>query len=295
MSAAPQSGLAPQTAETIKRLGIIAGGGKLPLRLVRACEETGIEIFIIAFDGQTDLALLKGRPHIITRLGAPGTIIRALKNHGIRDIVMIGSIRRPTFAELRPDLRALGIVLRNKLLQRGVGDDALLRVLRAEFERDGLRFHGVQRFVSSLLAAPGFMGRHRPDTKDKASINRGLSAARLLGEQDIGQAVIVQEGIVLGVEGVEGTDELIRRCAAYKRKGRAPILIKLCKPQQDTALDLPTIGPDTISLCAHAGMAGIVIMAERTLVLDADDMAALADSKGLFIWVMTAEEISHGA
>lgn len=274
----------------VTKLGIVAGGGRLPLRLIIACEQRGIEIFIVAFEGQTDPAILKGRPHIVTRLGAAGRIMRTLKDHGVRDIVMIGGMRRPSFAELRPDMKALGIVLRNGL-KRGVGDDGLLKVLRREFEREGFRFHGVQRFVTDLLAEPGAMGRHKPDKNDMNAIRHGAAVARAIGRLDVGQAVIVQESLVLGVEGAEGTDELIRRCAAYRRKGRGSILVKLCKPQQDTALDLPTIGPDTVNLCAHAGMAGIAIEAGRSLVLDIEDTVAIADRLGLFIVALTPEEL----
>lgn len=292
MPAAEESRVtAPAAApHDITKLGIIAGGGRLPLRLIIACEQRGIEIFIVAFEGQTDPAILKGRPHIVTRLGAAGRIIRSLKDHGVRDIVMIGGMRRPSFAELRPDLKALGIVLRNGL-KRGVGDDGLLKVLRREFEREGFRFHGVQRFVTDLLAEPGVMGRHKPDKNDMNAIRLGASVARTIGRLDVGQAVVVQESLVLGVEGAEGTDELVRRCAAYRRRGRGPILVKLCKPQQDTALDLPTIGPDTVNLCAHAGMAGVAIEAGRSLILDMDDVIAIADRLGLFIVALTPEEL----
>ncbi|MBU0800041.1 MAG: UDP-2,3-diacylglucosamine diphosphatase LpxI, partial [Alphaproteobacteria bacterium] len=263
--------------------------------LIIACEQKGIEVFIVAFDGQTDPAILKGRPHIVTRLGAAGRIINTLKSHAIRDIVMIGSIRRLTFAELRPDMRALGIVMRNGLRARGVGDDGLLRVLRQEFERDGLRFHGVQSFVADLLAEAGILGRHKPDKNDMAQITRGIKVVRALGALDVGQAAILQEGIVLGVEGAEGTDEMIRRCAAYRHKGRGAVLVKLSKPQQDTALDLPTIGPDTVNLCAHAGMAGIVVEAGRSLILDPQDVVALADKNGLFIMALSAAEVAGDA
>lgn len=283
-------------APAIERLGIIAGGGRLPLRLVIACEQAGMDIFIIAFEGQTDPALLKGRAHIVTRVGAVGRVMRTLKERDVRDIVMIGGLRRPSLAELRPDFKALGIVIRNGFLRRrGLGDDALLRVLRGEFERNGFRLHGVQRFVADVLAEPGILGRHKPGARDRDNIRRGVAVVRALGALDVGQGAIVQEGIVLGVEGAEGTDELIRRCAAYRRKGHGGVLVKLCKPQQDVALDLPTIGPDTVDLCAHAGMAGIVIEAGRSLILDPQDVAEMANKHGLFIVALTPEELSRDA
>ena len=91
----------------VQKLGVIAGGGTLPAQLLHACEEQGIEPFIIAFEGQTDQALLKGRCYLMTRIGAAGHIINTLKSHGVRDLVFIGSIRRPSLKEMRPDFRTL--------------------------------------------------------------------------------------------------------------------------------------------------------------------------------------------
>jgi DUF1009 family protein len=292
MPASEESRLRPAPYD-IERLGIIAGGGKLPLRLIIACEQAGIDVFVVAFEGQTDPAILKGRNHIVTRLGAAGRVINTLKAHEVRDIVMIGSIRRPTLSELRPDMKALGMIARQGM--KGLGDDGLLRALKKEFESVGFRFHGVQRFVTDLLADPGILGRHKPNKDAEADIRRAIRVVRALGRLDVGQAAIVQEGIVLGVEGAEGTDELIRRCAAYKRKGQGAVLVKLCKPQQDTDLDLPTVGPDTVNLCAHAGMAGIAVEAGKTLILDPQDVVTLADRNGLFIAALTPEELDRGA
>lgn len=281
------------TETDIKRLGIIAGSGNLPLRLIRACEERGIEVFIVAFAGQTDPAILKGRNHVITRIEKFGHIVRSLRDHDIRDIVTIGGVRRPSLAELRPDWAAMKIVMRHALMSKG--DDGALRALRREYERAGFVFHGIHKFVSELLAEPGPVGARMPSPEDMIAIARGVTAARAIGRLDIGQAVVVQQGIVLGLEGVEGTDELIRRCAAYKRKGRGPILVKLCKPQQDMDLDLPTIGPDTVHLCAHAGMAGIAVEAGRSLILDPQDVAEIADKYGLFVTGLGPDEADHDA
>jgi DUF1009 family protein len=110
-----------------------------------------------------------------------------------------------------------------------------------------------------------------------------LKIAQTLGDLDVGQAVIIQEGLILGVEGVEGTDELIRRCGAYRRKGRGGILIKTCKPGQDRDLDLPTIGPETVKNCAEAGLHGIVFYAGLTLLIDPQEVADLADRHNIFV------------
>jgi hypothetical protein len=265
----------------VQKLGVIAGGGTLPAQLLRACEEQGIEPFIIAFDGQTDPALLKGRCYLMTRIGAAGHIINTLKSHGVRDLVFIGSIRRPSLKEMRPDFRTLKFFAR--LATRALGDDGLLKAMKTELERDGFKLHPVQAFAGNLLAGEGPIGALTPRDSDYEDIQRGIDIIQEIGHLDIGQAVVVQEGLVLGVEAVEGTDALMTRCGGIKRAGRGPILVKTTKPGQAHDLDLPTIGPNTIKLAGEHGYAGIVIEAGRTLVTESDRVAELANQFKIFV------------
>lgn len=262
-------------------LGVIAGAGNLPGKLLNACDRRGQEVFVVAIDGQTNPSITKGRNHMIARMGAAGKIIKTLKSHDVRDLVMIGSVRRPTLAELRPDFRALKFFMR--LGFRAKGDNNLLSALRRELEEEGFSLHGIQSFVDDLLAAEGALGRYKPSRGDWDDINRGIEVATALGKLDVGQSVIVQEGIVLGVEGAEGTDELIRRCRLYKRKGRGGVLVKIAKPQQDRDLDLPTIGPQTVRLCSDALLSGIVVQAGNSLVIDPQDVADIANREKMFV------------
>jgi DUF1009 family protein len=265
----------------IKTLGIIAGGGALPARLVHACKQRDIEMFLVGFEGQTDPALCEGHNYLMTRIGAAGQIIKTLKAHHIKDLVLIGSIRRPSLVELKPDLRTAEFFARLGL--RSLGDNDLLRALREELENEGFTIHGVQEFAEDLLAGEGIIGRYKPKKADQVDIDRGIELSQMLGAYDVGQSVIVQEGIVLGVEAAEGTDSLIRRCSALKRKGRGGVLVKTCKPQQDHDLDLPTIGPQTVLNCAEAGLAGIVIESGHSLILDCQKVVELANKNKMFI------------
>ncbi len=274
MSAIPQS--------RIEKLGIIAGGGALPERLLAACDREGCDSFLIGFEGQTNPALLQGRKHLLTRLGAAGCIINTLKSNGIKDLVFIGSIRRPSLAEMRPDLRAMKFFAR--LATRALGDNGLLSAMKSELEKEGFHLHGAHHFMQDLLATEGAMGRYAPTHQDHDDITRGLNALRAMGSLDIGQGLVVQEGIILGVEAAEGTDELIRRCGLLKRKGRGPVLVKISKPGQDLDLDMPTIGPDTIIALRDGGFCGLVVEAGSTLILDPARVAELADEAGLFVF-----------
>src|SRR5690606_34756218 len=137
--------------------------------------------------------------------------------------------------------------------------------------------------LADMPAPSGVLGRHRPDADDDADIAVGLAAARRLGALDIGQAAVVQQGGVLALEDVEATDVLIGPAGALKRPGRGPILVKVCKPQQEVRADPPVIGPDTIRRAVAAGFAGIAVDAGGTLVLDRSETVGLADAAGLFL------------
>ena len=207
--------------------------------------------------------------------------MKTLKSHGIFDLVMIGSIRRPSFAELVPDFKTIEFF--TKIGIKAIGDNDFLTALRKFLEAEGFRLHGIHKFADDLLAAEGVIGKYQPAQEDWVDINHGLEISSQLGAYDIGQAVVVQEGFVLGVEAVEGTDELIRRCKPLKRKGRGGVLVKTCKPQQDKDLDLPTIGPQTVKLAAEAGLAGIAVYAGETLVIDPEEVAEIADRHKMFV------------
>ncbi len=271
----------PAAALDLERLGIIAGGGSLPRILLECCDRRGIEAFVVGFEGQTDPLLVKDRNHLWTRLGAAGKMIRSLREHGIRDLVMIGSVRRPSFAEIRPDMKGAEILARIGLGKHG--DDGLLGGLRKCLEEEGFRLHGFHEFAPEMLTAEGPLGVCSPSAEDWTDIERGMEVARQLGLLDVGQSVIVQEGIVLGVEGAEGTDELIRRCAPLKRKGRGGVLVKMCKPQQDRALDMPVIGPETLRSAVECGLDGIALEAGQTLVTGAEEVAKIADKHKMFV------------
>lgn len=282
MSAAEESSL------NIKTLGVIAGGGDIPARLLKACDKKGIEPFVVAFDGQTDPAVYNGRAYLLTRPGAAGHIIKTLKAHEIKDLVLIGSMRRPTLAELKPDLKAAAFFARVGF--KALGDDGLLKALRKTLENEGFTIHGVQAFTDDLLSRPGLLSRKKTDKHSLADIRHGARILRATAPLDIGQSVVVQEGIVLGIEAAEGTDELIKRCSAYVRKGRGPVLVKMCKPQQDRKIDLPTIGPETVERCAEYGFSGIAIEAGHSLVLDADLVRTYADKHRMFVLAFDPEK-----
>jgi DUF1009 family protein len=264
------------------KLGIIAGGGDLPGLVASACRAQGRPFHFLALSGHAD-------PQVIgdeaaqdwIRLGEAGTGFQRLRQAGVTEVVMIGPVRRPTIMELAPDFRTARFFARVGL--KALGDDGLLRAVVAELEGEGFRVVGVDEVLSDCLAVPGPYGTLAPDDQANADIERGIEVARGLGALDVGQAVVVQQGIVLGVEAIEGTDSLLRRCGPLAREGLGGVLVKVKKPGQDRRIDLPTIGLTTLREAAVSGLRGIAVEAGGALVLGRDAVATEANRLGLFV------------
>lgn len=265
-----------------KKLGIIAGGGNLPGRLIRRCLDTGRSFFVIAIEGNAEPDLVNETiPHLWIRIGQAGTGFKRLAAEKVEEVVMIGTIRRPSFKDLVPDMRTTAFFA--KIGGRALGDDGILRALIKEIEAEKMRVVGIQEVMSDVLVKSGVLTRKKPSKTDFDDIRRGVTVAFELGRLDVGQSVVIQEGLVLGVEGIEGTDELIKRCSGYKRKGSGGVLIKLRKPQQDMRIDLPTVGSRTLENAKQSGLNGLAVHAGNTLIADEEDFIRQADKLGLFV------------
>jgi UDP-2,3-diacylglucosamine hydrolase len=191
-------------------------------------------------------------------------------------------VRRPALASLRLDWR--GMQLLGKLgLGGGQGDDRLFKLIVDELEGEGFRVIGADDVIGALLAPAGLLAGPAPDAAAERDIATGVAVALRLGELDVGQAVVVQHGLVLGVEAVEGTDQLLARCAGLRRDGPGGVLVKLKKPRQERRADLPTIGPATVRAAADAGLAGIAVHAGNCIIVDREDVILAADRRGLFV------------
>ena len=265
-----------------RKLGIIAGGGSIPKKLIEFCKKNKRDYFVLAIEGNADKNLIDDSvPHQWIRIGQAGTGFKRFHDEKVQDVIMIGTIRRPGFFDLMPDLRTTAFFA--KIGMKSLGDDGILRALVKEIESEGMAVKGVHEVLPEILVKKGVLGRHKPDNQAEADIHRGIEVALELGKLDVGQAVIVQQGLVLGVEGIEGTDELIRRCGDYRRKGEGGVLVKLRKPQQDMRIDLPTIGPRSVTRAKESGLRGIALHAGNGLIVDEDEVIRLADKEGLFV------------
>ncbi len=272
----------------LPKLGVIAGGGPLPLRLVEVCRDEGREVFVVTFEGVPNMADFGDTPQATVHLGEVARTIALLQEMKVEDVVLAGPIPRPSLRSLRLDAGGLRVIA--GLRPGAMGDDKLLSLIVRELENAGFRVLGIDELLDDLLAPAGVLGRHAPDDDARADIAAGCRVARLLGSVDVGQAVVVQQGVVLGVEAIEGTDALIERCGGLRREGPGGVLVKVRKPGQERRADLPTIGPRTIALARAAGLRGVAVEAGGALIVARPAVVEAADEAGLFVVGIDPEE-----
>ncbi len=275
MSAGTEKSLIPE----IKKLGIVAGSGGIPKQLIDACKAQNIQTYVIGIKGQTDHVV----PDSWGRIGTAGKMIRDFKSQNLSDLIFIGGVKRPTIFDLWPDWFTFKFFL--KVWLNSFGDNSLLEAMRQELEFQNFRIHGVHKYLPELLMTKGCISHLHPSEKLKADIKIGIQDSQSLGLADIGQAVIVKDGTVIAREDKKGTSAMIMRHGV-----EGAILVKTCKPQQDKDLDLPTIGPNTVQLCADKKMAGIVGHAGYSLLVDKDLAVKIADENNLFLIGVTIDD-----
>ncbi len=276
---------APATSATV---GIVAGSGVLPFSVAELLQARGIKPFLFAIRGFCDPVQVARFPHHWIALGQVGRLSRLIRTEGCRDIVFIGGLVRPALSDIRLDFGTVRAIPAIAAALRG-GDDHLLTGISRIFERHGFRVVGIQDVAPELLMPEGCITRRTPDANAIADIAKGRDLMQALGPFDVGQAVVVIDGHVVAIEDIEGTDRLLARVARLRTEGRIRaktgrgVLVKMPKTTQDLRFDLPTLGPKTIDGIAAAGLAGIGIVAGRTLVAEADVMATKADQADLFV------------
>lgn len=277
--------LSPAISPTV---GIIAGSGVLPFAVAESLRGRGIAPFLFAVRGFCDPVQVAKFPHHWVALGQVGRLTRLLRSEGCRDIVFIGGLVRPALSEIRLDWGTLRAIPAIAAALRG-GDDHLLSGVSRIFERHGFRVVGIADVAPELLMPEGTLTRLQPDADAIADIAKGSELMRALSPFDVGQAVAVIDGHVVAVEDVGGTDALLARIARLRAEGRIRakqkrgVLVKTPKTTQDLRFDLPTLGPTTVDGIVAAGLAGIAIVAGRTLVAEADVVVARADQAGVFV------------
>jgi len=269
-------------------IGLIAGGGVMPFAVADSLAARGIDPVLFALKGVCDPVAVARFRHRWIALGQFGKAAKLFRAEGCRDLIFIGTLVRPALSELRLDWGTLRVLRPIWAAYRG-GDNHLLSGIGRIFEHDGFRMVGIKDVAPDLLMPQGCATRAAPDAAAAADIARGREALDALSPFDIGQAVIVIDGHVVGVEDIEGTDGLLARVARLRSEGRIRakagrgVLVKAPKRTQDLRFDLPTVGPRTVEGVVKAGLAGLAIVAGNTIVAEPQTMIGAADAAGVFV------------
>ncbi|WP_379070864.1 LpxI family protein [Mesorhizobium sp. UC22_110] len=278
------------------RVGIIAGGGRLPTDVANGLGERGHKPFVLMVQGEALPESALGKfEHEVLSLENIGSLVGILRRRGITHVVLAGEIRRrPRLGAMRFNLGLLAIVpLVISALARG--DDGLLKVVVRGLEARGFTVVGAHQIVPDLTATEGALTRLAPSTADWKDIEAAHEAAIAIGMLDIGQGAVAVGGRAIALEGIEGTDGLLARVRELRGHGRLAgkkggVLVKCAKPGQELRVDLPSIGLQTVEGAHAAGLAGIALEAGRSLVLDSSAVIAKADALGLFVVGLPAKE-----
>lgn len=271
-------------------VGMIVGGGLLPQRVAAAAQAAGRRPHVIVLEGFADPADYAAYPHIVCRIGAGGRMLDWLRQAGARDLVLVGRVTRPSFFSLRPDAGAARLLPKVGMRAFG-GDDSLLSAVLKVLVEEGFNPIEAQSLLSELLVRePAALTSALPDETARHDIRRGIAVVRSLGQVDVGQGAVVQQGMVLAVEAIEGTDAMLARAAGLRREGPGGVLVKIQKPGQDRRSDLPVIGPDTIAAAAAAGLRGMAIEANATIIIDRQQTVAAAEAAGLFLLALDVND-----
>jgi DUF1009 family protein len=273
---------------TAPKLGLIAGGGALPLAIAARCEAEGRPLFVIRLASFAD-------PHLARYAGTDlgmaelGKALAALKASGCKAVCFAGTVSRPDFKALKPDLKG-ATLLPGIIAAATKGDDALLRKILSVFENEGYAVEGADDILGGETLGVGALGTVNPTADQLADLKKALHVAEKAGELDIGQGAVVCDGLVLAVEAQEGTDAMLIRVAGLPADLRGSqgspkgALGKAPKPIQDLRVDMPVIGTRTLELAAAGGLAGVGGVAGQLILIDRPALIETANRLGLFVW-----------
>lgn len=270
------------------KLGLIAGGGALPLSVAARCEAEGRPVFVVRLAGFADPHLAR-YPGVDAGMAEIGRVLSALKRAGCDAVCFAGTVSRPDFKTLKPDFKGMTL-LPGIIAEAAKGDDALLRKILSVFEGEGYAIEGADDILGGETLPAGALGAVSPTPQQLQDLKKALHVAEKAGELDIGQGAVVCDGLVLAVEAQEGTDAMLARVAGLpadlrgSARDRKGALGKAPKPIQDLRVDMPVMGSQTVELAAAAGLAGVGGVAGKLILIDHPAIVEAADRLGLFVW-----------
>ncbi len=260
-------------------LGLIAGQGDFPLLFAEAASELRQPLVVFGIKGVTDSRVEKfAKETHYLELGSLGGLVELLKRTKIKKIVLAGGIPKK---EMYNPLFEMDETAKGFIRQTGnKGDDHILKALRFFLKaKCGVSVVNPRIFLKNVLAPKGVMTKRPPSAEEMSDLKFGWRIAKGIGKMDIGQTVVVKDGVVLAVEALEGTDAAIRR--AGQLSGQGAVIVKVAKPNQDLRFDLPCMGLETLESMKAAGAQVIGLEAGKTIMLFKEKLIEAADRENL--------------
>jgi len=271
----------PEMEIKIPKLAIIAGNGTIPFYLIEECKKSEREYCLIIIDGHAEELSQKYKPDFVVSLFKMGRAIKFVKGLGIKDILMVGGVNRPSLKHIIPDLWTAKFLA--TISSKITGDNSILSKLTEALEEEGFNIIAPEDILPNLICPKGILGNVEPNKQNNKDINIGFKIAKVIGKNDIGQSLVIENGLVLAIEAAEGTDSMIARSYSLKKEDKGGVLIKVMKPNQDKRIDRPVIGIKTIKAIKEAGLDGIAIESNEILILNYSNIITFANKEGLFI------------
>lgn len=264
------------------KLGLMAGYGSFPLELASHLKARGVEIHTVAAREETSPEIEQYSASTCwLHVGKLGGMIRAFQSAGVNQMIFAGKVQKlHLFRNFRPDLTAI----KTLALLPDRRDDTILNAIACELEKNGIEVLPQTRYAGDMLAGEGHLFDPKPSKSLSHDMAFGFAQARGIAALDIGQTVVVQEGAVLAVEAIEGTDEAIKRGGALGN-GKV-VVVKVAKPNQDLRFDVPAIGPDTLEAMHASGCTLLVVESGKTLILERTEVKRCAAMHGISVFGM---------
>ncbi len=263
-------------------IGLLAGGGNLPLIFAKNAKKSGEQVITVAIKGEAKSSLNRWSDQIYWyNIGDLGKAIKAFKKHGVRRISIVGKVRKiRLFSILKPDVKLFRIFMRlaNKK------DATLIGAVIKEIEKEGIKVLPMTIYLKDLLTKKGVLTKRKPTSKERSDIRFGFPLAKKLADADTGQAVIIKDKILIAAEGAEGTDEMIKQSA--KTSGNRAVCIKVARTKQDMRIDIPGIGPGTISRLKKAKISCLALEAGKMFIAEKEKVIKEAEKHGICVIVI---------
>ena len=276
----------------MKRIGLIAGVGRLPVEFARAARGMGVHVIGVGVLPEVDPELSQvTHTYENINIAKLDRIFKVFKREKVTEITLLGKITKELVYAHRelPDLRVLKIFSRIK----NFSDDTLTLALVEELAAEGITVLDQTELLRPLMPEPGVLTKRNPTDAELADMRFGLDMAKKIGGLDIGQTVVVKNRAIMAVEAIEGTDACIRRGGQLGRGGVT--VANSAKPRQDMRFDVPGVGPETVNSMIEAGAVALVIEAAKTLVVDRETMVDKANQHGITIVAMAGDEAGSHA